>query len=112
MRGRKPFAPQSTRRAHNIKTQTSWTHAEGANVSSAHSDATYQGLRPPPPDKIAVALIVNGVKVHLQVEACTTLLDALRNHLELTSTKKGCGHGHCGAFPVLIEGRRVNSCLT
>jgi xanthine dehydrogenase YagT iron-sulfur-binding subunit len=64
------------------------------------------------PDKIAVSLTVNGVARQLDVAPWTTLLDALRDHLDLTGTKKGCDHGQCGACTVLVDGRRINSCLT
>ena len=64
------------------------------------------------PEKIPVALIVNGVQTKLNVAPWTTLLDALREHLDLTGTKKGCDHGQCGACTVLLDGRRINSCLT
>src|SRR3979409_806420 len=64
------------------------------------------------PDKIPVTLVVNGVERKLDVAPWTTLLDALRDHLDLTGTKKGCDHGQCGACTVLVDGRRVNSCLT
>jgi xanthine dehydrogenase YagT iron-sulfur-binding subunit len=64
------------------------------------------------PDKIAMALVVNGVATQLKVAPWTTLLDALRDHLDLTGTKKGCDHGQCGACTVLVGGRRINSCLT
>jgi xanthine dehydrogenase YagT iron-sulfur-binding subunit len=64
------------------------------------------------PPKIAVALTVNNVETRLNVAPWTTLLDALRDHLNLTGTKKGCDHGQCGACTVLVDGRRINSCLT
>ena len=48
----------------------------------------------------------------LALEPRTTLLDALREHLGLTGTKKGCDHGQCGACTVLVDGRRINACLT
>jgi xanthine dehydrogenase YagT iron-sulfur-binding subunit len=65
----------------------------------------------PSPDKIAITLAVNGVETQLAVAPWTTLLDALRDHLDLTGTKKGCDHGQCGACTVLVDGRRINSCL-
>jgi xanthine dehydrogenase YagT iron-sulfur-binding subunit len=64
------------------------------------------------PDQIPIVLIVNGVETQLRVAPWVTLLDALRVHLDLTGTKKGCDHGQCGACTVLVDGRRINSCLT
>jgi xanthine dehydrogenase YagT iron-sulfur-binding subunit len=59
-----------------------------------------------------VTLRVNGLERRLELEPWTTLLDALREHLDLTGTKKGCDHGQCGACTVLVDGRRINACLT
>jgi xanthine dehydrogenase YagT iron-sulfur-binding subunit len=65
----------------------------------------------PAPKKIPVSLTINGIVTPLMVAPWTSLLDALRNHLGLTGTKKGCDHGQCGACTVLVDGRRINSGL-
>jgi xanthine dehydrogenase YagT iron-sulfur-binding subunit len=64
------------------------------------------------PPIIPVELQVNGRRESLDLDPRTTLLDALREHLGLTGSKKGCDHGQCGACTVLLDGRRINSCLT
>jgi xanthine dehydrogenase YagT iron-sulfur-binding subunit len=64
------------------------------------------------PQLSAITLSVNDQVRRLEVDPRTSLLDALREHLRLSGTKKGCDHGQCGACTVLINGRRVNSCLT
>ena len=64
------------------------------------------------PAKSRITLKVNGVAKQLEVAPWTTLLDALREYLDLTGTKKGCDHGQCGACTVLVDGRRIISCLT
>ncbi len=57
-------------------------------------------------------LQINGRKYSFQADPRTTLLDALREYIHLTGTKKGCDHGQCGSCTVLVDGRRINSCLT
>jgi len=64
------------------------------------------------PTKSFITLTINGQPRRLEVAPWTTLLDALREYLDLTGTKKGCDHGQCGACTVLVNGRRINSCLS
>jgi len=59
-----------------------------------------------------ITLTINGKGRELEVDTRTTLLDLLREHLHLTGTKKGCDHGQCGACTVIVDGRRINSCLS
>jgi xanthine dehydrogenase YagT iron-sulfur-binding subunit len=65
-----------------------------------------------PEPRVTIAVTVNGQRRQLEVAPWTTLLDALREYLDLTGTKKGCDHGQCGACTVLVNGKRINACLT
>ena len=71
-----------------------------------------QHLDQPQVASVEIKLLVNSTEYTLNIEPWTTLLDALRERLNLTGAKKGCNHGQCGACTVLVNGDRINSCLT
>ena len=98
-----------------------------STLVAAFALATLEDCAPPPPSEspkppspqagptgptVDVKLSVNGKEHHLNIEPRVTLLDALREQIGLTGTKKGCDHGQCGACTVLVDGRRINACLT
>jgi xanthine dehydrogenase YagT iron-sulfur-binding subunit len=87
---------------------------EATSVAAATlpSAATAQTSTAGPPVVAKVSFQVNGKGRDLELDTRTTLLDALREHLHLTGTKKGCDQGQCGACTVIVDGRRINSCLT
>ncbi|WP_404989384.1 (2Fe-2S)-binding protein [Caballeronia sp. LZ003] len=111
--------PQSTNERDRAKRAA--TRVPGADVASQPqmqmqaAQATADVLAPPPAKtgdaSVSFNLTVNGQSHTLSLDPRTTLLDALREHLHLTGTKKGCDHGQCGACTVHVNGRRVNACL-
>jgi xanthine dehydrogenase YagT iron-sulfur-binding subunit len=90
--------------------QTAGAAAAPPDAAAPHAQA--DGAIEPPPQHMPLRLQINGKAYELSLDTRTTLLDALREHLHLTGSKKGCDHGQCGACTVLIDGRRTNSCLT
>ncbi|WP_081636577.1 2Fe-2S iron-sulfur cluster-binding protein [Methylobacterium sp. 285MFTsu5.1] len=92
---------------------------EAASAEAQHRPSSHGSVPPEPTfavldplTAVPLRLHVNGVTREVSVEPWTTLLDALRERMKLTGTKKGCDHGACGACTVMIDGRRVLSCLT
>jgi xanthine dehydrogenase YagT iron-sulfur-binding subunit len=81
-------------------------------MTTISTAAVPQGRTPPQPGLHKIVLTLNGSRREIAVSPWTTLLDLLREELHLTGTKKGCDHGQCGACTVLVDGKRINACLT
>lgn len=105
--------PETRRRFIKQVAGTSAAIAIGPNVlnSSSVGQPASPGTTAVPGNSVKVNLKINGKKYALDVDPRVTLLDALRERLQLTGSKKGCDHGQCGACTVLVNGRRINSCL-
>lgn len=90
------------------------SHADQALAAEVINDPAAAAVVqvPAPPEAISVELSVNGKTHMVKLDPRTSLLDALREYMGLTGSKKGCDHGQCGACTVIVDGRRINSCLT
>jgi xanthine dehydrogenase YagT iron-sulfur-binding subunit len=86
--------------------------ASSAAIAVASNAKAQSASEASPPAIMKVSFNVNGVQRELEVDTRTTLLDALRDHLKLTGSKKGCDHGQCGACTAIVGGKRINSCLS
>src|SRR5712675_532780 len=91
-----------------VSTAATAAFARALNAEAAPAQLSSKSAHEP----LDVTIVVNGRERRMALDPRTSLLDALREHLGLTGTKKGCDHGQCGACTVLLNGRRVNACLT
>ena len=104
--------PSITRRVLGIASVVTAVFGRELQAQTKTPVASPETRAAPPPEKLTTQLTVNGQTRQLSLDPRTTLLDALRDHLALTGTKKGCDHGQCGACTVLVNGVRMNSCLS
>ncbi|MER9866530.1 2Fe-2S iron-sulfur cluster-binding protein [Mesorhizobium sp. M0136] len=86
--------------------------AAGIPVDAEPAETVTAAASSSPVPTMTMSLRINAKDLAIELDPRTTLLDALRNHLGLTGSKKGCDHGQCGACTVLVDGRRINACLT
>ncbi|MCQ0986961.1 (2Fe-2S)-binding protein [Jiella marina] len=104
-------SPEVTRRGFLGGTATAGATAL-AGIASTAKEAMAQEMEAGGSETVDVSLVINGGPVERSLDARTTVLDLLREELDLTGTKVGCNHGQCGACTVLMNGTRINSCLT